>query len=89
MYRLWLCLLVTKTVAIAAAAGSPRVLATSWGPTVQDRRRSVAKRLDQVKKSAKLEGCGFESRCFTLKISIKAYSTSLYLDCMVNYVADD
>ena len=31
MYRLWVCLLATETVAIAAATRSPRVLATTKG----------------------------------------------------------
>ena len=38
MYTLWVWLLVTETVAISAASRSSRVLATSWGPTLQARR---------------------------------------------------
>ena len=37
MDRLWVRLLVTETLVIAAAARFPRVLATIWGPTVQAR----------------------------------------------------
>ena len=43
MYRLWVCLLVTEIVAIAAASRSPRVLATSKGPTMSGTREEAEK----------------------------------------------
>ena len=36
VHALWICLQESKIVAIAAAARSPRVLATTKGPTVQN-----------------------------------------------------
>ena len=49
--------LVTKTMTKAAAARSPRALASSWGPTVRDRRGSEAR-----PGIGKPEVRGFESR---------------------------
>ena len=48
MYRLWVCLLATKTVAIAAATRSPRVLATSKGPTVSGKQEEAEKSVRNV-----------------------------------------
>ena len=39
MHRLWVCLPATKTVAIAAAARPPRVMARK-GPTVLDQKEA-------------------------------------------------
>ena len=43
MYRLWVCLLATETVVIAAATRSPRVLATSKGPTMSGMQEEAVK----------------------------------------------
>ena len=48
MYRLWVCLLATKTVAIAAATRSPRVLATSKGLTVSGTQEEAKKPVRKV-----------------------------------------
>ena len=48
MYRLWVCLLATETVAIAAATRSPRVLATSKGPTVSGMQEEAEKPVRKV-----------------------------------------
>ena len=67
---------VTETVAIGAAARSPRVLATSRGPTVQAR-RGLSHHSDATCSDATL--CGYDkepknlcaSKDFTSKISVK------------------
>ena len=43
MYRLYVCLLATKIVAIAAATRSYRVLATSKGPTMLGTQKEAEK----------------------------------------------
>ena len=48
MYRLRVCLLATETVAIAAATRSPRVLATSKGPTVLGNQKEAEKPVRKV-----------------------------------------
>ena len=61
-------MLVTETVAIEVAARSPRVMATSWGPTVQDRRGlSLLGRCSYDKEPKNL--CA--SKDFTSKLSVK------------------
>ena len=48
MYRLWVCLQATETVAIAAATRSPRALATSKGPTVSGKQEEAEKPVRKV-----------------------------------------
>ena len=83
MYRLWVCLLVTKTVAIEAATRSLRALATSKGPTVSGKQEEAQKPVrkvtavmkeDAVRKVAGLNpGAGkvFSRKVFSRKISAK------------------
>ena len=53
MYRLWVCLLATKIVALAAATRSPRELATSKGltGTQEDAEKPVRKVTAAMKKA--------------------------------------
>ena len=48
MDRLWVCLLATKILTIAAATRSPRVLATSKGPTVSGMQEEAQKPVRKV-----------------------------------------
>ena len=48
MFRLWVCSLVSKIVAIAAATRLPRVLAISKGPTVLGTQEEAKKPVREV-----------------------------------------
>ena len=48
MYWLWVCLLAAEILAIAASTRSPRVLATSKGPTVSGMQEEAKKTVRKV-----------------------------------------
>ena len=76
LFQLWVCLPATNTVAMAAAARSPRVQATWKGATVRTRRRPKPfKKVRLPWRSESIHGAG---KVFHHKISFKSITNSFH-----------